>query len=632
MSLQVIRGGNSLPSDPLILDQSQWIIHRIKFNDGVLNPVLDADIKLIDPNLKKLNDGVIATTKKKELQEFLKSKSITEHSYTIVEDHSLRFNLVNLRNRGVGTRFYRDENTGILQRLDGFFEKIWYFVNPYYRRTVDEGVAQAVSELLKHIGTVNYQQDVREEKILPGHRGILTEFFTKSKIVRLSTRLYDRSQIPKKIIQILQGVEFREKKAKRKPHKNDPGRIIGFEEEYKYRREKVKFAQSLGVELVRNKAGSSGNYTGRSWQSKLSDRNRFKPLLIIKPYDEGPDSHLNPNLVGRIKNFIWRYIPFVSRRTCYFPNHNPVQEAASSFMDKRFELGVIPFTQYEENYESRAFHGVSNKEKISKHASCTVFVKDVEEAYDVLDLIKPKWWLPFQIPLVVQRFFMGEERIRELNNKLKKDIQFDNVVIAHIAAGNGDGHPANYLIRKVSKQLVAIDFGWSFPHSHPSDYLALRFMYDFRHLPQADKSFEEETFVKIGKIKEDICLHLKCIRDHLQVMIKANHDPSSITSWPMPERPDPASQQIKCMWQRLQPLFKAYDDNLELKKCMAELEGIKESVVESDVARRTILKDNIASLKENLKISKIAEVRSQKDFEEFFQKNPKYSPNPPNLD
>lgn len=680
--LPVVRGGlpGSLPTDSLILDPAKWVIHRIKLNGELtFPPYLIERLKRIDPSLKIKDNNTLLTTKADEVRNCLRDNNFNE--YTEVEDHSLRANLVNLRHRGVDLRYYRDANTGLLQRLDGFFEKIWYFINPYYRRTIDAGVAEAVSDVLKQLGNEDYQLDSREDH---GHREILSEFFMRSKFVRLPPHLYNRAEIPKKIIRILQGVDFRNKKAERKDSKGNASRIIGFDPEYKYRLEKVKFAQSLGVEIVRNKAGSSGNYTGRSWQSRNEKR---KPLLIIKPYDEGPDSHLNPNVVGRIKNFIWKYIPFVARRTCYYSNHNPVQEAASSFMDKRFDLGVIPFTHYEESFESKAFHGVYNKEKISKHASCTVFVKDVDEAYDVLELIKPKWWLPFQIPLVVQRFFMGEARIRELNNKLRKDVQFDNVVIAHIAAGNGDGHPANYLIRKQlredgSRQLIAIDFGWAFPHSHPSDALALRFMYDFRHLPQADMSFEETTFEKIGNIRENIKIHLKSIRDHLQTMTKANHDVSGIREWPMPVRPDPASLQIRSMWQRLQPLFKAYDDNEELKKERAELvelqqevgkiPGYKERIAQltqnisslienhSDVdeeneelkeekaelaelqdkvgkklaneARITLLTQNIAILTENLKISKIADVRSSKDFEAFFQRNLQYSPTPPDLD
>lgn len=510
-----------------------------------------------------------------------------QDSWTKGKDASLKTNFHTLLNRSIGQRFYVHEATGNIRSLEGI-QRLRYFFSSSFRKETDRKVSAAVTKLLQHMGTQKYEGFHRKE---------LEKFFLNSSFSRLSSRVYDRSKIPENIINIL---------------RTDPllirNRGSSIEAEYNFRLSEVKLAQSLGVELERNKNGSSGNYTGKDWQGKK--------LLIIKPADEGPDSHLNPNWTSKLKNLFWRNVPFYARRDCYYSDQNPIQEAAASKMARIFGMnGLIPYTCYEPKFTSRVFHGGGKNESVQKNVSCTLFIDKAQEAYKVLGLIEPKWYLPFQVPLGVQTYFMDDARKAELMGTLKKDQKFDNLVLSHMMAGNGDGHPANYLIE--GENLYAIDFGWSFPRKHASDYLALRFMYDFRHLPHSQGHFHPDTFKKIKDIKENKELYLNEMGKYLARLQGVSS--KDIVDWNTPV-PLQAYNQILMMWQRLQPLFKADDDNDRYQVMKAKWDRKAEMSVEEIT--------EFKRLEKALNICEIASVRSEGDFRKFFDDNPSYSENP----
>jgi len=261
-------------------------------------------------------------------------------------------------------------------------------------------------------------------------------------------------------------------------------------------------------------------------------------------------------------------------------------------MARELGLSVVPLTEME-TFKSTIFN--SGTHEVEKRGSCQIWVEAnrelgerIEEAYQAFELFNPKW-LPIQIPLFIQTWLMNQNWLelyatpiwnlfnltkkRELIfNALPKEF-FDLLAIVHILTGNGDGHPANYLLLRKEDEIgqktikiFLIDFGWSMPHAHASDALALRFLYDFRYLPQANYSFDaagQETIRRISnRAQEIICEVGKFINQHQTV--KANQ----IDSLEVENNRSAVdyTKQMKMMQERLQPLLWGIENNIPINK------------------------------------------------------------------
>jgi len=541
---------------------------------------------------------------------------IQGRTWNIADKNTLiafKLNLLTLSGRRGGERYWVDESTGLLQPykgLSGSSAWLWnklkrVFSKPNEPTRTDQKVKAIITGILQHLGTQPYG---------PENRKALTELFTE-KLKDLNEKVYDRSKIPLRIINLIKPVELsgleisrhREKLSKNHLSPSELSNQVVYdlcsnETEYNLRIQEVLFALSLGVDFIPNKNGTSGNYICRDWTGKSR--------LLFKPDDEGPDSVTNPHWVSKIKNIFWSMIPFFARRTCYPHDQNHISEVAASKMLELAGLNINPKTEMKD-FKSKVF--TSGSHEVTKHGSCQVWIDpsnkaDLMEAYKAFDLFNP-WWLPFQIPLFIQTWFMNQTWLREALpglwnlfdlEKKKETIMkalppelFDLLVIAHMLTGNGDGHPANYLLLKINDivKVMLIDFGWSFPHSHPSDYLALRFLYDFRYLPQAHGSFGKDALDIIQRIREHAPVYITKIGKFIQDNQVVHSE--EITSLD-PKKKITAidhTRQMKMMWERLQPLFKALDN---------EKKGIQ-----------TTIRD-------------IASVRSPEEFDKFFKDNPDY--------
>jgi len=247
--------------------------------------------------------------------------------------------------------------------------------------------------------------------------------------------------------------------------------------EYAIKVEKVRLAVKLGVEFESIAEGHNGSYFGLD---------RFgKKMVVFKPFDEEGASENSPKTISKIERILKRIFPKVSpngninRDQCY------LNEVGASAVDAFISLNVVPITKLE-TFTSNAFSG-DTKEKLG---SCQLFVegtKSGERAFRI-----PSYLSHF-LKKVYLRVFEGK-----LSNVLDQD-RFEKMVILDFLIGNQDRHLKNLLVE--GKSAVAIDNGLSFPNKKPDNIFSLRHQYYWRHLPQAKKTFSEDSKGRLDKIK-----------------------------------------------------------------------------------------------------------------------------------
>lgn len=375
--------------------------------------------------------------------------------------------------------------------INSLGSRIRYFFN---KSEIDKRVKEKVTDVLK--GLEKICDELTDQNLFKTLLMSENEYFR-----RFSQNIYDRSKIPEKIIRTLKPELWNQIHRLNETYQKD--RKVHYKSfftknEYKLRVERVKFAKDLGVEFERNKEGSSGNYKCKDYKGKT--------LLLFKPSSEGPVSEENPHLFIKVRNFFLGIIPFISRRACFIPDQSCIAEVVASKIDRNLKLGVVPYTSIE-MFASKAFHGGSESVP-QKKGSCQIWVdpKDLYQTEAVPEDVDRDLIQYFNLNSYLPLFFQ-KMRIKELNKKdqgvkeLKSEL--DKWAFIHMLTGNTDGHPGNGKIVKVpfgkkEHRFIAFDFGWSMPAiSHPNDYFALKFMYDFKYLPFARYEFGPKMQKKI---------------------------------------------------------------------------------------------------------------------------------------
>ncbi|KAF9579734.1 phosphatidyl inositol kinase, partial [Lunasporangiospora selenospora] len=98
--------------------------------------------------------------------------------------------------------------------------------------------------------------------------------------------------------------------------------------------ESVKDAIRNDIQPLRIAQGSSGSYFCRNMQGKI--------VGVFKPKNEEPYGQLNPKWAKWIHRNLF---PCCFGRSCLIPNLGYISEAATSLVDKRLQLNIVPSTE-----------------------------------------------------------------------------------------------------------------------------------------------------------------------------------------------------------------------------------------------------------------------------------------------
>ncbi|VDP37989.1 unnamed protein product [Soboliphyme baturini] len=242
---------------------------------------------------------------------------------------------------------------------------------------------------------------------------------------------------------------------------------------------------------------------------------------VFKPKNEEPYGHLNPKWLKWMHRLL---CPCCFGRSCLLPNQGYLSEAASSVVDQKLQLNIVPKTKVVRlaaptfNYSrfdrakaqtkqrimdkypqiGRRFHRIGLPLKIG---SFQLFVKDYKDANywinqleqeDVPDVTKKEFQLQFERLVILDYIIRNTDRGSD--NWL---IKYERSDVEH-----GDANQEWSSVKMPSIKIAAIDNGLAFPFKHPDEWRAYPFHWAW--LKQARTPFSDETRAFILPRAEDL--------------------------------------------------------------------------------------------------------------------------------
>ncbi|EJS43137.1 lsb6p [Saccharomyces arboricola H-6] len=296
----------------------------------------------------------------------------------------------------------------------------------------------------------------------------------------------------------------------------------------------VEAVETLGRELERIKAGSSGSYF--VYGTSSSER---CPVGVFKPKDEEPYGPFSPKWTKWAHR---TFFPCLFGRSCLIPNLGYICESAASLLDRRLETHLVPFTDtasiesfnFYDNRKKWVFgYNLQNK-KQKKLGSFQLFLKDYIDA----DVFFHKYPLPGMYSDVKHSFHYkssGEDGNHkpEVNTKLIDDTEFpkklnfsptsieseentefewtkstlnqfrielEKLIILDYIMRNTDRGLDNWMVKLVrlptnkwKLKLAAIDNGLAFPWKHPDEWRLYPYGWLYLPLQLLTEPFSEQT-------------------------------------------------------------------------------------------------------------------------------------------
>ena len=410
-----------------------------------------------------------------------------------------KHNLTSLLERTRGQHFCVKD--GRLTVITGLCQHIKYCIKSTSNRNA---VKTVITSLVKSIDKDNA---IYED--IPALKKLFYE-----KLGRLTTRVFDREAITADVEQKLADILRKEEFAKDTDSPLQEALI------------RVRHAYLLGIDLKLVPEGSSGAYRGKSIRGST-------PLVIIKPFDEGPYGINTPKRWTRIIRVIqncFKCCCWNLTRKSLRPNSEYLSEELASHTSDVLRLNVVPLTRILPTI-SRAFYR-AGPEGILKPGSCQLWQDKMITLASHLKNPKSGVILPGQ--------------------------QLEHAMIQGMVTGNQDDTPENIGLceerskdgSEITYRAVAFDNGLSFPQTHPTGYLSTRNQCGLARLDFAKRRFSDasvaiidavdpEALIKYLEANVDVhraqitCVlnegQKRCLRDRVAVLKKvaAQHLPMS---------------------------------------------------------------------------------------------------------
>ncbi|MBJ7449188.1 MAG: hypothetical protein JHC93_02380 [Parachlamydiales bacterium] len=279
----------------------------------------------------------------------------------------------------------------------------------------------------------------------------------------------------------------------------------------KYRELEADLANKLGVALPRMGKGSSGTYLiyGRNGKKHF-------PIGINKPDDEGPRAENNPNLLGRLKRYIW----FLKNRSGLEVGQESKTEETVYFLASHYGNDNVPPTSIQ-LFKSHQYFRSS-----VKRGSFQTMIPHCEEAADFLNVNYPLFGDRLRINLekLPDRLWKWAIKYLKINKEpletsFKRKIPenlYRNMASLDFRIRNIDRHFGNWMIYKAPKiaktledkvfniifksemndygdriALICIDNASALPYEAAKGYLSQRHMFGFTRMPQSKACFTQ---------------------------------------------------------------------------------------------------------------------------------------------
>ncbi len=241
---------------------------------------------------------------------------------------------------------------GKLTIVESPIDKIIYFL---FRSTIQSQVRQAISDVVR-----NYQP---KENL---------ETFYFEKLNRLSTAVFDRSEITPTEVESLTKISFRE--------------------ETDSRMKELRLAEKLGVGCTPISEGCSGAY--------FINNIHGKKLFVFKPDDESSLSGNSPKLRSKIVYFFRKLFESSILTNNCKQEESSLSEVRASILDNQLGLNIVPKT-ITTNFNSKHFVGNEKNKKGSLQTFVTAtMAKDADTSKVKAEEFKK---------LVILDFLIGNE-------------------------------------------------------------------------------------------------------------------------------------------------------------------------------------------------------------------------------